>query len=53
MEHSKCPDCGSVIGGSSHRLDSTNRHAGEIDGSEREAYGQIRDFDWNHWQNME
>ncbi|XP_049773523.1 NFX1-type zinc finger-containing protein 1-like [Schistocerca cancellata] len=39
MEVGKCPDCGARIGGSSHRLLDDNRHAGELDGSTRPAWG--------------
>ncbi len=38
MEQGKCPDCGSVIGGASHRLAEGNSHAGWIDGSRGPAY---------------
>lgn len=33
MQISKCPECKEAIGGKSHNLISTNRHAPEIDGS--------------------
>lgn len=39
MEVGKCPDCGARIGGGSHRLLADNRHAGELDGSTRPAWG--------------
>ncbi|KAG4081169.1 hypothetical protein HA402_014617 [Bradysia odoriphaga] len=33
MQQSKCPECGSIIGGSSHRLVSDNALATEMDGA--------------------
>ena len=38
MERSTCPECGLSIGGESHALDSTNSHAGEMDGSSYPAW---------------
>ena len=38
MEESRCPECNSTIGGSSHRLHSDNSHAGEFDGSRHAAW---------------
>lgn len=32
MEESKCPDCGSVIGGADHNLAAGNQHASELGG---------------------
>ncbi|TNV87514.1 hypothetical protein FGO68_gene11469 [Halteria grandinella] len=32
MEESKCPDCGSVIGGANHALAAGNEHASELGG---------------------
>jgi len=37
---STCNECGAQIGGTSHRLLSTNRHAGEMDGSRFAAYSE-------------
>ena len=38
METSKCPECGSVIGGQNHSLADGNAHAGEIDDSRYAAW---------------
>lgn len=38
MERSKCPECGSVIGGESHSLDSSNALATEMDGATEPAW---------------
>ncbi|XP_063954535.1 NFX1-type zinc finger-containing protein 1-like [Lytechinus pictus] len=38
MEETKCPECGSHIGGGSHRLTSGNRVATEMDGATRAAW---------------
>lgn len=38
MQIGKCIECGVAIGGQSHALLSTNRHAGEIDGSTTDAW---------------
>ena len=38
MQESKCPDCNSVIGGTSHRLHHDNTHAGDFDGSQHAAW---------------
>lgn len=35
---STCPECGSIIGGGSHRLDSSNAVATEMDGATRSAW---------------
>ena len=37
-QRSRCPDCGSTIGGEHHRLAEGNRHAGEMDGSQYAAW---------------
>lgn len=49
MEESKCPDCGSGIGGRSHALRSDNRLAGEMDGATAPAYPQTA-FDMRNYQ---
>lgn len=33
MQESKCPECGSRIGGTRHQLDSNNALASEMDGA--------------------
>ena len=38
MEASKCPECGSVIGGQNHSLAEGNEHAGEMDDSRHAAW---------------
>ena len=35
---SRCNECGASIGGQSHRLNSDNRAAHEMDGSDRSQY---------------
>ncbi|XP_069677368.1 NFX1-type zinc finger-containing protein 1-like [Periplaneta americana] len=40
MQTSKCPECGAAIGGSGHRLLSSNRVATEMDGATRPAWPQ-------------
>lgn len=42
MQESKCPECGSNIGGGSHRLRSDNAVATEMDGATRPAYGRFQ-----------
>ena len=37
-QRSRCPDCGSTIGGEGHRLAEGNRHAGEMDSSQYAAW---------------
>lgn len=44
MEEGKCPECGSMIGGTQHRLRDDNRLAGEMDGARHAA--------WSQFQNM-
>ncbi len=39
-ERSKCPDCGSEVGGQSHALAAGNRHAGEMDNSSYAAWSE-------------
>ena len=36
----ECPDCGSLIGGTGHRLETGNTHAGEMDGSQHAAWSE-------------
>ena len=38
MQESRCPDCNSVIGGTSHCLHHDNTHAGDFDGSQHAAW---------------
>ncbi|XP_059484951.1 NFX1-type zinc finger-containing protein 1-like [Neocloeon triangulifer] len=45
MERSKCPECGSTIGGGNHALDAGNRHFGGMDRSRHAA--------WSDQANME
>lgn len=45
MERSRCPDCGAVIGGSSHRLDDTNDRAEDLRALAAEYAGaRVEDF---------
>ena len=37
---SKCPDCGSVVGGTGHTLRSDNRLATEMDGASHAAWSE-------------
>ena len=37
-ESSKCPECGSTIGGQNHALAAGNVRAGEVDGSRHAAW---------------
>jgi hypothetical protein len=53
MEESRCPECNSTIGGHSHRLHSSNVHAGDFDGSQHAAWStgaDIRNFDLHDLQ---
>ena len=48
MQTSKCPDCGSQIGGHSHRLLDSNQHAAEFDQSNHAAWSEaanMQNFD--------
>ena len=48
MEKAKCPECGSVIGGQHHQLDSDNAHAPEMDDSSYPAWSEranLENFD--------
>jgi Fe2+ or Zn2+ uptake regulation protein len=51
MERSRCPECGSPIGGQSHRLDSTNTRAAQYDELARQANPHIMGTPWAnpHW----
>ncbi|XP_041672918.1 NFX1-type zinc finger-containing protein 1 isoform X2 [Cheilinus undulatus] len=40
MERRKCPDCDAVIGGASHRLESGNQVATEMDGAQHAAWSE-------------
>lgn len=40
MQRSKCPECGSGIGGENHRLDHGNAVASEMDGASAPAWPQ-------------
>ena len=44
MEESRCPECNSTIGGRSHRLHSSNAHAGDFDGSRHAAWSTGADI---------
>jgi hypothetical protein len=46
MERSRCPECGSPIGGQSHRLDSTNTRAAQYDELARQANPHIMGTPW-------
>ena len=48
MQISTCPDCGAKIGGQSHQLLETNRHAREFDQSTHAAWSEganLQNFD--------
>jgi Fe2+ or Zn2+ uptake regulation protein len=51
MERSRCPECGSPIGGQSHHLDSTNTRAARYDELARQANPHIMGTPWAnpHW----
>ena len=40
MEEAKCPECGSTIGGTQHRLVSDNSLASEMDGARHAAWSE-------------
>ena len=53
MEESKCPECGSRIGGHDHRLRADNQLASEMDGARYAAFSDmanIHNFDWREFQ---
>ena len=41
MEESRCPECGSSIGGQNHQLRSDNRLASEMDGARYPAFSDL------------
>lgn len=44
MEQRKCPDCSATIGGQSHRLESGNTVATEMDGSQHPAWSETNNL---------
>ena len=55
MEESKCPECGSGIGGRNHRLRSDNQLAREMDGAPFAAFSDmanIHNFDPREFENI-
>ncbi|XP_060899287.1 NFX1-type zinc finger-containing protein 1 isoform X2 [Labrus mixtus] len=44
MESRKCPDCDAVIGGASHRLESGNQVASEMDGAQHAAWSETNNL---------
>lgn len=46
MEVSKCPECDAVIGGSSHRLDSSNTRNVEFEALARQAGAAQTPWPW-------
>uniref|UniRef100_UPI0037E7DECA NFX1-type zinc finger-containing protein 1 n=1 Tax=Semicossyphus pulcher TaxID=241346 RepID=UPI0037E7DECA len=44
MESRRCPDCDAVIGGSSHRLESGNQVASEMDGAQHPAWSETNNL---------
>lgn len=53
MQESRCNECGSKIGGSSHQLLGDNAVASEMDGSKHGAYTLAQDprnFDPDQWR---
>ena len=50
MQRSKCPECGAVIGGQQHTLETGNVHAPEMDDSQYPAWSEtanLANFDLN------
>jgi hypothetical protein len=48
MEEGKCPECGTKIGGQSHRLTDGNELAPEMDGARHAAWSEdanLENFD--------
>ncbi|KAG2153743.1 uncharacterized protein EDB93DRAFT_1134566 [Suillus bovinus] len=46
MQRSRCPECGSPVGGESHHLDSTNTRAAQYDQLARQVYPGIPATPW-------
>lgn len=44
MESRRCPDCNATIGGASHRLESGNQVASEMDGSQHPAWSETNNL---------
>ena len=43
MQRSRCPDCGSAIGGMNHRLEDSNQASLEMDGASNRDYQWMQD----------
>ncbi|KAK4872846.1 hypothetical protein RN001_014875 [Aquatica leii] len=54
MQTGRCADCGEAIGGTSHTLVPTNRHAGEVDESAHAAYSEEANnlFNYEEFRNF-
>ena len=54
-QEGKCPECGTKIGGTQHRLVSDNSLAPEMDGATHAAWSDtannIRNWDLGNWDN--
>ena len=48
MERSRCPECGGVIGGSSHSLDASNTRSDEFDRLARALNPHIGESPWGN-----
>ena len=51
MQSSRCPECGSQIGGRHHQLLASNQHAGEFDNSRHSAWSEganMQNFDFEN-----
>ena len=46
MERGRCPECGSVIGGSNHSLDTSNARSEEFDRLARTMNADIGESPW-------
>ncbi|KAF5338164.1 hypothetical protein D9758_014722 [Tetrapyrgos nigripes] len=46
MQASRCPECGEPVGGSSHRLDNTNRQALDFEDIARDQGAQRSPWNW-------